>query len=57
MQSDLLLIVITLKQNSENVSPFPNNVGLPNKFTDHPVAHSWPGSPTLTQGELDAGQA
>ena len=25
-------------------------VGLPDKTTDHPLAHSWPGSATLDQG-------
>jgi hypothetical protein len=25
--------------------PTANNFGLPDKTTDHPLAHSWPGSP------------
>ena len=35
----------------------PNFVGLPDKTTDRPVAHSWPGSVTLDQGEPNASQA
>ena len=57
MQSDLLLIVITLKQNSENVSPLPNFVGLPDKTTDDPVAHSAWESSTLDQGHPHVSQA
>lgn len=32
-------------------------VGLPDKITDDPVAHSWPGSSALDQGDSYAGQA
>ena len=32
-------------------------VGLPDKITVDPVAHSWPGSATLDQGHPNAAQA
>ena len=49
--------VQTDTKRSGSNQPSPNNVGLPDKLTLHTVAHSLPGSPTPTQGELDASQA
>jgi hypothetical protein len=49
--------VQTDTKRSGSIQPSPNNVGLPDKFTVYPVAHSWPGSATLEQAEPNAGQA